>query len=171
MIKSQCGPPYCIKDKEACPIAGYTDTHQKLPWTQDEQCNGYYGGVLCRSCKEQAVFTFGASKCIPVSECKQWQPYLIICLAIVGQIVLTLVMICSRAKTTVGVGYLYGPLFFIAVYKLLPISNKYLLLQSPLEITFSIYESILLLDLDVLGKVNWCFFNLNEAILYSMRFI
>ena len=37
--------------------------------------------------------------------------------------------------------------------------------------SFSLYESILLLDLDILCKANWCFFDLNEAVLYSMRFI
>ena len=38
-IISSCTDPYCASGK-ACPIIGFTDTHQTLPWTQDEQCKG-----------------------------------------------------------------------------------------------------------------------------------
>ena len=171
-IISSCTDPYCASGK-ACPIIGFTDTHQTLPWTQDEQCKGLYGGLLCRSCKENCVFTFGASKCILLSDCKEdWQPYLIISLAVAGQIALALVLICSVGKSRSGVGYLYGPLFFFAVYKLLPLSHSYLRNTSPLEYTVSLYESILLLDLDILGKVSWCFFpTLNQTLNYTFRFL
>ena len=112
-IISSCTDPYCASSN-ACPIIGFTDTHQMLPWTQDEQCKGLYGGLLCRSCKENCVFTFGASKCILSLDCKEeWQPYLIISLAVAGQIALALVLICSVGKSQSGVGYLYGPLFFL----------------------------------------------------------
>ena len=132
-----------------------------------------YGGLLCRSCKENSIFTFGASKCILSSDCKEdGQPYLIISLAVAGQIALALVLICSVGKSRSGVGYLYGPLFFFAVYKLLPLSHSYLQNTSPLEYTVSLYESILLLDLDILGKVSWCFFpTLNQTLNYTFRFL
>ena len=171
-IISSCTDPYCASGK-ACPVIGFTDTHQTLPWTQDEQCKGLYGGLMCRSCKENCIFTFGASKCILSSDCKEeWQPYLIISLAVAGQIALALVLICSVGKSKSGVGYLYGPLFFFAVYKLLPLSHSYLQNTSPLEYTVSLYESILLLDLDILGKVSWCFFpTLNQTLNYTFRFL
>ena len=57
--------PYCKTDLPPCPIIGLSQTYNQLPIAQDEQCNGLYGGLLCRSCREDAVFSFEAVKCIP----------------------------------------------------------------------------------------------------------
>ena len=59
---------YCKTYLPPCSIRGLSQTY-KLPVAQDEQCNGLYGGLLCRSCREGAVFSFEAVKCIPSS----WQ--------------------------------------------------------------------------------------------------
>ena len=53
-----CQYPYCKTDLPPCPISGLSQIYTKLPMAQDEQCNGLYGGLLCRSCREDAVFKF-----------------------------------------------------------------------------------------------------------------
>ena len=60
-----CQYPYCKTDLPPCPVKGLSQTYVKLPVAQDEQCNGLYGGLLCRSCREDARFSFEAVKCIP----------------------------------------------------------------------------------------------------------
>ncbi len=172
-ITALCSLPYCAIHSP-CPINGYTSTHYKLPWTQDEQCSGLYGGVLCKSCRNDSVFSFGASRCLPLSGCieDKWQPYFILLTAIGGQIILSLLMICLKPVTKFGVGYLNGPLFFLAIYRLLPISHSFAQTTSPLTIIFSLYQTILLLDLDILGKIPWCFFkDADHTLNYSFRFL
>ena len=52
-----CQYPFCKTDLPPCPISGLSQIYTKLPVVQDEQCNGLYGGLLCRSCREDAVFS------------------------------------------------------------------------------------------------------------------
>ena len=58
----------------------------KLPTTQDEQCGDLYGGVTCKGCQNQTTFTFGADKCISLSNCEGWMLYAIIGIAIIFEI-------------------------------------------------------------------------------------
>ena len=116
-----CQYPYCKTDLPPCPISGLSQTYNKLPVAQDEQCNGLYGGLLCRSCREDAVFSFVAVNCIPSSNCEPWQPYVTLVLAVVFQLVLGFgIVIVLKASFKTGIGHLYGPLFFIAVLRLVP---------------------------------------------------
>ena len=57
-----CQYPYCKTDLPPCPIIGLAQTYNQLTIAQDEQCNGLYGGLLCRSCREYAMFSFEAVK-------------------------------------------------------------------------------------------------------------
>ena len=56
-ITIQCNPPYCA-NRESCPLNEFSDTFMKLPTTQDDQCSGLHGGVMCRGCQKEAIFTF-----------------------------------------------------------------------------------------------------------------
>ena len=165
-----CSPPYCTLS-EPCPLNGYRDTFMKLPRTQDEQCSDLHGGVMCRGCQKQAVFTFGASKCVSLSSCKKWMPYTVLSLAVVFQIALVMfIFLFLKRNSRFGVGYLYGPLFFLAVYKLLPLS--FVSLYAPLDIVVSLYHSILFLDLSIFSKIPWCFFkDINHIFNYSLRLV
>ena len=165
----KCSPPFCAHS-ESCPLDGYRDTFVKLPTTQDEQCGDLYGGVTCRGCQSQATFTFGAGKCISLSNCEGWMPYAIIGIAIIFEIVLVIfILLFLKHNTRSGIGYLYGPLFFLAVYKLL--ASSIVDPISALEIIVSLYHSIIFLDLSIFGKIQWCFFpNANHIFLYSLRF-
>ena len=165
-----CSPSYCIIS-EPCPLNGYRNIFMKLPTTQDEQCIDLHGGVMCRGCQKQAVFTFGASKCVSLSGCEKWMPYTVLSLAVVFQIALVMfIFLFLKHNGRFGVGYLYGPLFFLAVYKLLPLS--FVSPYAPLDIVISVYHSILFLDLSIFGKIPWCFFqNINHTLNYALRFV
>ena len=168
---ASCQYPYCKTDLLPCPIIGLAQTYNQLPIAQDEQCNGLYGGLLCRSCREDAVFSFESVNCIPSSNCKPWQPYVTLVLAVVFQLVLGFgIVILLKASFKTGIGHLYGPLFFIAVLRLIPFGYYKEYVQ--LEFTVSIFQSILLLNLEVFGKLPWCFFsNINPLLNYSLHFL
>ena len=166
-----CQYPYCKTDLPPCPISKLSQTYTKLPIAQDEQCNGLYGGLLCRSCRENAVFNFEAVNCIPSSNCEPWQPYVTLVLVVVFQLVLGFgIVIVLKARFRTGIGHLYGPLFFIAVLRLIPFGYYKEYVQ--LEFTVSVFQSVLLLNLEVFGKIPWCFFsNINPLLNYSFHFL
>ena len=166
-----CHYPYCKNDLPPCPIIGLAQTYNKLPVAQDEQCNGLYGGLLCRSCREGAVFSFEAVKCIPSSNCQPWQPYVALVLVVIFQLVLGFgIVIGLRASFKTGIGHLYGPLFFIAVLRLVPFGYYKEYIQ--LKFIVSIFQSVLLLNLEIFGEIRWCFFsNINPLLNYSLHFI
>ena len=166
-----CHYPYCKTDLPPCPIIGLSQTYNHLPITQDEQCNGLYGGLLCRSCREDAVFSFESVNCIPSSNCEPWQPYVTLVLVVVFQLVLGFgIVIGLKASFKTGIGHLYGPLFFIAVLRLVPFGYYKEYVQ--LEFTVSIFQSVLLLNLEVFGNIPWCFFsNINPLLNYSLHFL
>ena len=166
-----CQYPYCKTDLPSCPITGLAQTYNQLPIVQNEQCNGLYGGLLCRSCREDAVFSFEAVNCIPSSNCEPWQPYVTLVLVVVFQLVLGFgIVIVLKASFKTGIGHLYGPLFFIAVLRLIPFGYYKEYVQ--LEFTVSIFQSVLLLNLEVFGNIPWCFFsNINPLLNYSLHFL
>ena len=166
-----CQYPYCKTDLPPCPISKLSQTYNKLPVAQDEQCNGLYGGLLCRSCREDAVFTFESVNCIPSSNCKPWQPYVTLVLVVVFQLVLGFgIVIVLKASFKTGIGHLYEPLFFIAVLRLVPFGYYKQYVQ--LEFTVSIFQSVLMLNLEFSGQIPWCFFsNINPLLNYSLHFL
>ena len=166
-----CQYPYCKTDLPPCPIIGLSQTYNQLPVAQDEQCNGLYGRLLCRSCREDAVFSFEAVKCIPSSNCQPWQPYVISVLAVVFQLVLGFGIVMGlKASFKTGIGHLYGPLFFIAVLRLIPFGYYKEYVQ--LKFIVSIFQSALLLNLEIFGEIPWCFFsNINSLLNYSLHFL
>ena len=163
-----CQYPYCKTDLPPCPIIGLAQTYNKLPVAQDEQCNGLYGGLLCRNCREDAVFSFEAVK---LSNCKPWQPYVTSVLVVIFQLVLGFgIVIGLKASFKTGIGHLYGPLFFIAVLRLIPFGYYKEYVQ--LKFTVSIFQSVLLLNLEIFGEIPWCFFsNINPLLNYSLHFL
>ena len=168
---ASCQYPYCKTDLLPCPITGLAQTYRQLPVVQDEQCNGLYGGLLCRGCRDNAVFSFEAVKCIPSSNCQPWQPYVTLVFVVIFQLVLGFVIIMGlKASFKTGIGHLYGPLFFIAVLRLIPFGYYKEYVQ--LKFTVSIFQSILLLNLEIFGEIPWCFFsNLNPLLNYSLHFL
>ena len=168
---NQCQYTYCRRDLLSCPIQGLHDTYFELPSQQDDQCNGLNGGLLCRGCREGAVFTFEAIKCIPVSQCHEWHPYIVILCAIAFQLLLSFLIIASlKTRYKTGIGHVYGPVFFLSLMKILPFSSDKSLYN--LKIVLSLFQSIALLNLEVIGEIPWCFFQeCNKILNYSLHFL
>ena len=164
-----CQYPFCTRNLKPCPIQGLHDTHFELPSQQDDQCNGLNGGLLCRGCREGAVFTFEAVKCIPVSHCHEWHPYIVILCAIAFQLLLSFLIIASlKTRYKTGIGHIYGPVFFLSLMKILPFGSDKSLYN--LKIVLSLFQSIALLNLEVIGEIPWCFFQeCNHLLNYSIR--
>ena len=167
-----CEYPYCRTNLQPCPIKGLSDSYDKLPVTQDEQCVGLNGGVLCKSCQKNAIFTFMAVKCIQMSSCKTWHYYIILIIAVVFQFLLGyLLLLALKTQLKIGSGYLYGPLFYLAVLGRIPFGlyKEF----NALKITISIFQSIFLLNLEFFGEIQLCFFpSMNHRLYnYSLHFL
>lgn len=169
-VLKECQYLYCGRNDEKCPVriigeAGYV----LLPTDQDDQCKNYRGGVMCSSCKDTAIFSFEGIQCIPLDQCKLWQPYVLLVLVIFFQLGLALLIkLMLNIKFTNGLGFLYSPLFFVAVINQMPFgfhANFYVL-----KIIVSLFSSILLLNMEVFGQIPWCFFsNLSALDSYGFR--
>ena len=156
---------YCkYSTRDLCPsqISTSSSDFVLLSQTLDDQCEDGRGGILCMKCIDGI---FGAIQCITNERCESWHPYLLLtlCPFITG----VLLVIMFRIKTNTGSGYLYGPLFFLAVLSQLPLSD-FLLLR---KIT-SIFVALILLRFDIFGYIPWCFFpSINHLYATSLEFI
>ena len=63
-------------------------------------------------------------------------------------------MIAVRLKLSIGSGYLYGPLFYLAVLNLIPLSS-----YPTLNAVVSSFVATFLLKFEILGYIPWCFFD------------
>ena len=165
-----CKFPFCTMNPTPCPL----DTNNKhfimLGETQDDQCSINHGGWLCVNCKADATYTFESEYCVEKTKCREWQPYVIILLAVTLQMFLTfLIIVAVQMKVSVGCAYLYGPLFFIAVTEHLPFN--YILAFTPLQKVLTIFSSFVFLNLRVIGCIEWCFAEIDPFINYLFRYL
>ena len=161
-VMEKCPYINCKQDNEKCPTSvgpeEGTSTYIMLPNNRDDQCNNNRGGVLCARCNNEATLSFEGMQCIPLKNCKPWQPYLLLVLVILFQLVLSaLIIILISTTFSFGLGYLYGPLFFIAVINRL--SFGYYAEFHMLKVITSFYTSVFLLNMEVFGEIPWCFFS------------
>ena len=162
---------YCkYSTRDLCPseISTSSSDFVLLSQTLDDQCEGGRGGILCMKCIDGNTFTFGAIQCITNEHCESWHPYLLLTLNILSPFISgVFLVIMFQIKTNTGSGYLYGPLFFLAVLSQLPLSD-FLLLR---KIT-SIFVALILLRFDIFGYIPWCFFpSINHLYATSLEFI
>ena len=162
---------YCkYSTRDLCPsqISTSSSDFVLLSQTLDDQCEDGRGGILCMKCIDGNTFTFGAIQCITNERCESWHPYLLLTLNILSPFISgVFLVIMFHIKTNTGSGYLYGPLFFLAVLSQLPLSD-FLLLR---KIT-SIFVAVILLRFDIFGYIPWCFFpSINHLYATSLEFI
>ena len=162
---------YCkYSTRDLCPsqISTSSSDFALLSQTLDDQCEDGRGGILCMKCTDGNTFTFGAIQCISNEHCQPWHPYVLLTLNIVSPFVTgVFLVIMFQIKTNTGSGYLYGPLFFLAVLSQLPLYD-FLLLH---KIT-SIFVAPILLRFDIFGYIPWCFFpSINHLYATSLEFI
>ena len=72
---AQCTFSECRYTTVPCPPKMQSDSgFIKLDYDGDSQCSYGRGGVLCRECAHNFVFSFLSVKCISGSSCHSWQP-------------------------------------------------------------------------------------------------
>ena len=162
---------YCkYSTRDLCPsqISTSSSDFVLLSQTLDDQCEEGRGGIQCMKCIDGNTFTFGAIQCIANEHCQSWHPYLLLMLNILSLFVTgVFLVIIFQIKTNTGSGYLYGPLFFLAVLSQLPLSD-FLLLRK----IASIFVALILLRFDIFGYIPWCFFpSINHLYATSLEFI
>lgn len=170
-VVSYCPYPLCTPSYNECPIQNATSSspvpYILLPFSSDEQCAGDRGGPLCKECANGATSTFEAALCIPDDKCEPWQPYVLIFLAVIFQLLLSLALMYI-VRYFKEIGLLYGPLFFVAVINHLPFG--YYLKFYELKVILSIFSSYLLVDFAAFGQIPWCFY-LETLPSFSFQFL
>ena len=154
---SKCIHLFCdySKWRKVCPSTVSPDSTDYLLLDRflDNQCIDGHGGTLCTGCALNKLPTYGALQCIDSNKCTRWHPYILMLLNIaIPFIDGVFLMIVIRLKLNIGSGYLYGPLFYLAVLNLVPTS------YSTLNTIISSFVATLLLQLKFLGYIPWCFF-------------
>ena len=174
-ISAQCSYPDCSYSYKPCPAKmlslGFAGDYKLLGIDADEQCSVGRGGLLCKSCAQGYQYTFLSVSCVAISTCEWWQPYFVLVITLVFQLIIAMaLMVVVRFKIAAGSGFLYGPMLFIAIISHLPLDNKpnfFILRTSILIIT-----AVPLLSPEPFGLIPWCFFHPFWKIYnYSLRYL
>ena len=153
MAIGKCINLFCDYSKPTCPSD--TANYILLGNFQDYQCIGGHGGILCTGCTHNKSSTYGILQCIDSDKCAKWHPYVLLLLNIVTPFIYgVLLIIVVKLKLSIGSGYLYGPLFYLAVLNLLPFTS-----YGTFDTIVSSFVATLLLQFRVLGYIPWCFFD------------
>ena len=136
----------------------------------DEQCSVGGGGLLCMSCGHGYEYTFLSVSCVASISCGWWQPYLILIICFLFEVMIAITLLLSvRFKLTSGLGFLYGPMLFLAVVSHLSFNanSQYYTLQ----LTVLFMTSLPLLNPEPFGLIPWCFFyDFPKLYNYSLRY-
>ena len=172
-VLAHCRYLFCSHNSQPCPqtIGEQSSDYVLLASTENGQCANNRGGLMCKSCRDDASFSFEAIQCIPADKCKPWQPYIILFLVITFQLLLSIaIKVAINLQMESGVGFLYGPLFYLAVINHLPF--VYFKEYYQLKVVISIFTSVFLLNMEVFGQIPWCFFpNLTSLENYGFHYL
>ena len=171
-VVKDCYSRVCNAESQPCPaqVDGVSKTFVLLGQNSDDQCSQNEGGVLCSGCKVNTSFTFEGWSCISSSNCELWHPYVLLVLGLISQLALCMFLLAMlRLKLGFGLGYLYGPVFFLAVVTQLPFRHH--TEYSVLRALISIVKSIFFLDLEWLGIIPLCTFDIGKLGNIAFRYI
>ena len=108
---------YCNHSVNAQPC-GIADTskYKSVNYSNpDPQCLKGRSGTLCMYCLEDYHETYNTVNCIPHSQCKSWHKWMLLFLTLVLNILIGVgLIVIFRKAFSIGVGYLYGPFFYLA---------------------------------------------------------
>ena len=174
-VSAQCSYPDCSYSYRPCPAKmlslGFAGDYKLLGTDADEQCSVGRGGLLCKSCAEDYQYTFLSVSCVASSKYEWWQPYLVLVITLVFQLMIAMALISIvQFKIATGSGFLYGPMLFLAIISHLPLDtdpNLFMLKKFILIIT-----AVPLLNPQPFGLIPWCFFDpFNKIYNYSLRYL
>ena len=173
-VSAPCSFPECNFYSHPCPSKmtslGFDGDYRLLGIDADEQCSVGRGGLLCMSCAHGYEYTFLSISCVASISCGWWQPYLIIIICFLFEAIIAITLLLSvRFKLTTGLGFLYGPMLFLAVVSHLSFTanSEYYILR--LIVLFM--TSLPLLNPEPFGLIPWCFFHdFPKLYNYSLRY-
>ena len=150
---------------------GFSGDYNLLGNDPDEQCSVGRGGLRCKSCAQGYQYTFLSVSCVASSTCEWWQPYLVLVITLVFQLMIAMAhMIVVRFKIAAGSGFLYGPMLFLAIISHLPLDTDPILFI--LRTFILVITAVPLLNLEPFGLIPWCFFHSFTKIYnYSLRYL
>ena len=162
-----CTHSFCdfSDSRNKCDLSSVSSDFANFVVLNGSQCLDGHGGTLCTGCADDKVPTYGALMCIDNNQCKNWHPITLLLLNIILPFMNAIFLIVVvRLKLSIGSGYLYGPLFYLATLGLIPLTSYSTLngIASPIVV-------ILLLQYQSLGYIQWCFFNFKHASLFYGR--
>ncbi len=164
-VIAPCRYMYCNKQANPCPnsVGQDASSYVLVGSSENDQCGENHGGTLCFNCKYGASFSFEGLYCIENEECKPWQPFTILVLVILFQFVLAYVIqLFLSLQSFCGIGFLSGPLFYLAVVN--TFGFGYLEEYYHLKTLISLFTSVFLLNMEVFGQIEWCFFSSLSAL-------
>ena len=164
----KCPFPLCkLSDSTHCPSIFGEDMF-KLPLHIDGQCALNRGGLRCSQCHSNHFFTFVGLEC--TSNCEKWHPFALTLFAICFQVLtFTLILAVLSLKLEIGSGFLYGPLLFLAIAN--QMHYGYYPHLKILKVVVSMFSSIFLLDLQIFGHVQWCFWHFDSLAAASFYYL
>ena len=173
-VSAPCLFPQCNFYSLPCPSKmmslGFDGDYRLLGIDANEQCSVGRGGLLCMSCAHGYEYTFLSVSCMASISCGWWQPYLILIICFFFEVMIANTLLLSvRFKLTTGLGFLYGPMLFLAVVSHLSFraNSQYYILQ--LIVLFM--TSLPLLNPEPFGLIPWCFFHdIPKLYNYSLRY-
>ena len=163
-----CSSRACKPSGSPCPLTTDTSFHLLDP-QPDKQCYANKAELLCSRCKDGYYFSFPPLRCLP-SSCSLAHSFglLIILITFEFTKVIVIFMVVSNklgavfgkggmlSRKSLGVGYFFGSLFFMAAIGRLPIMS--LPQFYALHWVVQAFRTITHLPLDVFGEIQWCFF-------------
>ena len=160
---------YC-KHSIPCPskLSSDSSKFRLLPEEySDDQCRDGRGGTLCMYCASDKTFTYLVVKCIPKEKCSHWHPYFLLLMCPLFTIFIGAMLLVSiKVTSTIGSGYLHGPLFYLAVLSQLPLRNI-----NSLSIVVHAFTATYLLRYEILGYAPMCFFQINAIYIIFLQFL
>ena len=177
-----CIGPACKESVLPCPLTTDTSFHL-LSEQPDNQCSGNKAGLLCSRCKDGYYLSYPPLRCIR-SICSLGRSFglLIILIAFEFMKVIIMFMVVSnklgaafqaegiKTHKSLGVGYFFGSLFYLASIGRLPILT--LPQFKVLKLIVELFRTITHLPLDIFGEIEWCFFpSLGPLGIFTFQFI
>ena len=152
-----CSSGFCTSGTDCIPCGSFdVDDYCLLPATEDEQCIDNRAGILCASCKQNHSFTFGITKCVKDSTCKQGQGIISPLLNIFFLVVtFVLIIFILKFDYKLSSGYIFCFVYYFSIVShLLPPSA----VGNTLLAIVSILESVTQLNPQFLGYLPICFY-------------
>ena len=164
----QC--PYCDHSVNAqpCGIAN-TSKYKSVNYSNpDTQCLEGRSGTLCMYCSEEYHETYNTVNCMPHSQCKSWHKWILLLLTLLLNILIGVgLIVVIRKAFSIGVGYLYGPFFYLAALTQITPDD-----YGQLSKTIDGFAMVYFLQYRILGHTPLCFFNkMNRLYSIALQFV